>query len=392
MGDRPGVHNKKAIIDLPIKLILTEEGINFFIRSQKKLNRFKMADNVEDYGIQLERFSPQSVQRMILINYVSQIELAKCEFTSRRREIMDVSKLIVYGTLYRHFDTELFKKVLQSELIQKWNRINPGNIIDARTHINEKYLENVLKEKTASIYEIKKMILAPVNAAICTNKNLLPEEKNVQLFLSEKFLDILRPFTWFILTKFSESLEFRSLLIEIRELLVSFMEKSRIAEYMSLMVMELAIHAENENMQAFARRMYKGEIPPQSVLYDPEIRKQVIDAMNRRKETVFLSWKIGGKSGSIGTQNRLRVTVYNKKSEYQKLKEDIEGMKSVNTKKKSLLDFYKELPEDQSSTELGLYYLSYLNEACEKVNVKLESLVNQIRESELTVITMTLHL
>jgi hypothetical protein len=40
--------------------------------------------------------------------------------------------------------------------------------------------------------------------------------------------------------------------------------------------------------------------------------------------------------------------------------------------------------------ELGLYYLSYLNEAASKVNVKFDSLVNQIRNSDLTVITLRL--
>ena len=382
---------KKAIIDLPIRIILTEEGINFFIKSQKKLNRFKMADNVEDYGFSLDTFSPQSVQRMILINYVSQVELARCEFTSCRHEIMDVAKLIVYATLYRQFDADLFKKVLQSELIQRWNRMNSGNIIDEQTKINDRYLSTVLKEKQKEIHDIRQMILMPVYENIRKNKNLLPEEKNIQLLLSEKFLNILRPFTWFILSRFNDSPDFQPLILDIRQLLESYMEKSRIAEYLSLMIMELAIHAENQNMQAFAQRMYKGEVAPQAVLYDPDVRKQVIDAMNRRKETVYLSWKLGGKSGSIGMDNRLRVILYNKKSEYQKLKQGIEGKKSINTKKKSLTDFYKDLPDAQANSELGLYYLSYLNEACEKVNVKFESLVNQIRESDLTVITMTLY-
>ena len=89
-------------------------------------------------------------------------------------------------------------------------------------------------------------------------------------------------------------------------------------------------------------------------------------------------------------QGRLQITLYNKESEYQTIKETFEDRKSADLKKKSLQDFYKQLPEGEANTELGLYYLSYLSEACEKVNVKFESLVNQMAGSDLTVITLAL--
>ena len=50
--------------------------------------------------------------------------------------------------------------------------------------------------------------------------------------------------------------------------------------------------------------------------------------------------------------------------------ENIQEKKSANLAKKSLIDFYREIPEGQGGTDLGLYYLSYLDEACKKVNVK----------------------
>ena len=58
------------------------------------------------------------------------------------------------------------------------------------------------------------------------------------------------------------------------------------------------------------------------------------------------------------------------------------------SRKKTLIDFYRELPEGQEGTDLGLYYLSYLDDACKKVNVKFESLVNQYSASDLTVINL----
>ena len=129
-----------------------------------------------------------------------------------------------------------------------------------------------------------------------------------------------------------------------------------------------------------------------AVLFDPNIRKQVLESLERRGELVYLSWKIGSRGVSVGMQGKLQVTLYNQGSEYQTVKETFEDRKSADLKKKSLQDFYKQLPEGEANTELGLYYLSYLSEACEKVNVKFESLVNQMPGSDLTVITLALSL
>ena len=66
---------RKRTLELPIKLILTQEGSTFFIRQNKKLLRFSLAGNVEEYGISMETFAPDSVQRLVLANYISKVEI-----------------------------------------------------------------------------------------------------------------------------------------------------------------------------------------------------------------------------------------------------------------------------------------------------------------------------
>ena len=90
----------------------------------------------------------------------------------------------------------------------------------------------------------------------------------------------------------------------------------------------------------------------------------------------------------FGKQGRLQITVYNKTDEFQEVKENIETKKSANVQKKSLIDFYREIPDGNEGSDLGMYYLSYLDDACKKVNVKFESLVNQFSMSDLTVVNL----
>ncbi|HTX73696.1 MAG TPA: hypothetical protein VMC79_12780 [Rectinemataceae bacterium] len=386
------MQERKSVIDLPVKLVLTEEGTTFFIRKGRNLKKFKLADNVEEYGIILDSFTPASLQRMMLVDYISKVEISKSEFMSTRQEIMDLSKLVVYSMLYRQYDSYIFARILASDVIKKWNRLNPANIIDDKTKINDAYLQSVLKEKEKDLYDIKQQILAPMYAYISKNSSLLPEEKNIQLLLSEKFLNNLRPFTWFIVAKFKGSDGYEQLVKDLRTSLAEYMEKSKIAEYISLMIMELAMNAENSNLKREAKAIFKGAVDMNAVLFDPNIRRQVIDSLERKGELVYLSWKIGSRGVSVGMQGRLQITLYNKEAEYQAVKEVFDERKNADLKKKSLQDFYKQLPEGEANTELGLYYLSYLSEACEKVNVKFESLVNQIPGSDLTVITLALNL
>ena len=119
------MQERKSVIDLPVKLVLTEEGTSFFIRKGKNLKKFKLADNVEEYGIILDTFSPASLQRMMLVDYISKVEISKSEFMSSRQEIMDLSKLVVYSMLYRQYDACVFARVLASDVIKKWNQPQP---------------------------------------------------------------------------------------------------------------------------------------------------------------------------------------------------------------------------------------------------------------------------
>ena len=109
---------RKSVMNLPLKIILTQEGSSFFIRQNKKLLRFKLADNVEEYGISIDQFKPSSIQRLLLIDYISKIEISKSEFVSSRQEIMDLSKLIVYSVLYKQYDNYIFHQVLASDVIK----------------------------------------------------------------------------------------------------------------------------------------------------------------------------------------------------------------------------------------------------------------------------------
>ena len=380
--------DKKFIIELPLKVILTEDGASNFISHNKKLMRFRLADNVDEYGISLNKFSPQSIQSMILLDYISKIEISMSEFVSSRQEVMDLSKVVVYSLLYKQFDRDVYAALIQCECVRKHNRANPSHLIDEKTTMSERQLRSILQNKENIIQQTRRSILDPIWKSIMVNPDYSAEEKNIYLLMSEKFMNRLGLMNWYIITLFHKADGANEMFIAIRNLLSSYMEKSKVAEYISVMVMELALNNENTNIRKEARNMYQDVEDIDALIFDPEVRAKIVAELQRNHELVFISWKLGGGSSSIGKQGKLSITLYNKDDEFQEVKENIDNAKSSNTAKKTLIDFYRELPDGQEGTDLGLYYLSYLDDACKKVNVKFESLVNQFSASELTVITL----
>lgn len=380
--------NKKFTLNLPLKVILTESGTSHFINANKKLLRFKLADNTEEYGISLSPFSPQSIQNMILVDYISKIEISMSEFVSVRQEVMDLSKVIVYSVLYKQFDRQVFSKIIQCECVKKHNRSNPSQIIDERTRIADNHLRLHLAQKDAAIQASRKGILDSIWKSIMENKEFSPEEKNIYLLMTEKFLNRLSLMNWYIITKFYKAEGFQEMTNAIRHLLAEYMDKSKVAEYISILVMELALSSENTNMRKEAKNMYPDVNEIDTLIFDPEVRQKIVAEMTRKHEQVFLSWKLGGGSAAIGKQGRLQVMLYNKDDEFQEMKETIESKSASDLNRKSLIDFYRELPDGEQGTDLGMYYFSYLDDACKKVNVKFESIVNQFSASDLTVISL----
>ena len=141
-------NDKRPIIDLPVKITLSSEGVDWYVRNKKQIKRLRMADNSQEFGISLGNFSAATLQKMIDIDYVTGIEIARTQFSDKRGEIIDLSKLIVYHVLYRSFARETYKLFLKSPLITRYNRAHATRLIDESSIFNRGQLES-LKQSCA---------------------------------------------------------------------------------------------------------------------------------------------------------------------------------------------------------------------------------------------------
>ncbi|MDR1507551.1 MAG: hypothetical protein LBI67_10670 [Treponema sp.] len=381
---------KKGIFELPLKFIFTEEGSSMLIRQKAKFTRIKMGDNTEEYGILLDKVTPASVQRMLMAGYISKIEVSGIETAANRAGVIDLSKLIIFSLLYGQYHHASLAGILSAEPVKRWNHTNPFSVIDEKTHFKEGSVRQYLKEHETELSEITKELLAPLNDNISRDETFLDDEKQMQTMMAEKLLSFADPLIWFVLIKFKSGPDYFSLLRDVRLCLAGYLKKTRIAEYTALLTIELAQNIENVNILKEARVLYKNKyVKLFKILRESRFRVPVINQLRQKNNLITISWKIGGTSTSIGTRGKLQVVLYDKEINYREMRGSFEATHAADITKNSLTEYYNRLLENGNDLELGMYYLSYLGEACEKVGIKFESMVNQIPLSDVTMITLT---
>ncbi|MDA3941595.1 MAG: hypothetical protein PF693_20190, partial [Spirochaetia bacterium] len=255
---------------------------------------------------------------------------------------------------------------------------------------NTTSIKNIPSIKKEIVDKIQKEIIDSAITALPGIKDLTVEEIEKTRQTGQKFLNNLNSFLWYILSASQEGSDYEQLMRETIIILKQYLEKSRIAEYLSLMIMEFAINAEISQLKKLSTRLYKNKIDFGRIIHNASIRNELIRLLESKNEFLTLSWKIKGTANSIGTDNKLQIMIYNKDSEYQKLRQKISNQKTVDTNKKSLIDFFQEESEDEFNSDMGMHYLSYMTEACREQQIYFDSHMDQIADSDLNIITLSL--
>lgn len=377
------------MIELPVKLLFSDQGVDFFIKNKKPMNKFTMPDNSTQYGIALNQYNDKTVKHMIAIGYLSRIEISRAEFSSKRQDILSLSKGNVFGFLVKRFDEQVYDIIMDSVIIKNWNRSNHGSIIDRKTNINEAVLKQILEKNKDVVKKVKETLSIAALNFLYSNKSLSPEEIDIQSSMCNEYLNNIRSITWFILSKFKDVYECNLLITEISKILVEFMSRNKISEYISLMLMELLNSAENRNMKEYIRMIHP-TLSYNDILEDPEARVGLLKEMEDSGQHISLSFKFDKSETKVSAKRKFEVAVFNKETELVMLKNKVDRQMASKVKSQSLTEFYRRSGGD--GYDLGLYYLSYLGEECSKVGIKFESQVKEITGSEQSYTSLSLTL
>jgi hypothetical protein len=350
-----------------------------------------MGDNTDDYGIVLDNAAPPFIQGMITADYVSKVEISGVEPMRSRSDITELSKVVVSGILYRNYASVSQEQILGSETVKKWNHANPSLVIDEKTQFQSGLIQTFVERHPEELVSLQKELMAPVYVDIERDKSLEVDEKKSRLTFLTNFVSAMYPMSWFVLLKFRKTPDFASLLNDVRYCLVNFLGKTNIAEYTGLMLMELATNIENLIIQKEAKLLFRASlVDAKQVIQDPKLRTQVIDSLRQKNSLLTFSWKLGGARMAMGARGRFQVLLYDQDVNYAETRGNVDQTKAADAGRSNLSEFYKNLHKSGNELDLGMFYLSFLDEACDKMGIKFESMVNQYGGQTITTLTFTL--
>ena len=374
-------------LDLPLKISLTNAGVEWFAKKHKMLKRLQMADNWLTYGIAVDTVPASSLRKMISVDYIASVELARSEFSSKSSEIIDLTKLIVHRILCRKFESESFRVLVSSALITRWNRQNPGRRVDLDTQYNQSQIDTLFASAASEISAVSLDIQAPLLRQHVSNQALSADDRRLRAHLSNSFALSASRLLWCVLTRSRGQPEYGSLVQQLRVMLERYIAKALVSEYLALMVVELLEFAEFSHYQQIAW-LLRGR--RDALMADEPMQAEVRRHMEAKGDTFSLTYHTGSRGAPIGADHRLRVTI--QEQGYQIVKAQLEALMAIDAKEHSLPRFSRQKPGHHSRAELGLHNLSFLRKECQKKDVGVEISLSRIPRTDLTLLNLAFQL
>jgi len=353
-------------INIPVRLVFTEEGVAYFMQRQRHLQRFRLSDTRDEYGIELSDFSPPTLQKLLRSGYVSKIEVPVANVTARRAAIIDLTKLLTYGMLYREFETTTFRMMVNSDMVRHWNRRNVRHPIDFQTPIDTAYLAALLQKNSSGVAEVRREIMEPVQDHIRLDTRIAEEDKRLRLFTADRYLDNMNPLSWFVLSVYRNTEAYAGTIMAIREELLRYLDKTRIGEYLALLLLEVL---------TTAREHGRASGSPEGAA-----------------EEMFLLFTVKKQRQVEHDRGRLHVVVADTRANFEDMERAIREKSRATVGRRSLNDFYEAAADGEHPIDLGLYYLSFMQEACREVDVRFQSYVHQLGAAAPTLVNLVLTL
>lgn len=373
-------------IELPLTLVLTAEGEFFYNQYNPPLGVLKNEKTSNANQVSFTSFSAGILKKMILAGFISQIKVTRTDFNAKRNEIIDLAKLISYGVLMNCSTFKLADSLNRTSLLSQWNRRHPTKTLNASDMI-ALYAKKALipSEIEARDSAMRHILLYSFNSSNAKIKNISSEERKMLLFKAKNYLSHLDSRIWILMIEHWNSSNCNAALILVGEVLWNYLQKTDIADYLSLLIMELASLVEKALIRKAVTTYLGGKVDMEHFVKNENDRNRVFKTLRAKNETASLFWQIRGKSSKKIVSNSLNFSVNNHISESETVLKSLDKS-SMKTHGKSLASFYGEHGNEES--EIGLFYLNYLQEECRHLGVTMNTYTSQSREQDISSVNL----
>src|SRR5271157_1832608 len=168
---------KDSNIHLPADFVLSEEGLRYCTEKSIPVRDVPIGDKRKE-GFSWEFFRAPLVQKLIKNRVISAISVSRAEFLSKRKEVIDLTKLLMYGLFYARLSPTMKTIFGGSDIISEIQKFNPQLQIRADTKIDPKAVEQFMLENEEMIVSFKTSIVEPSFNLLDRDSQLKERERN----------------------------------------------------------------------------------------------------------------------------------------------------------------------------------------------------------------------
>lgn len=363
-------------LSLPIKLSFTDKAVEFFRKNKKRIASIRLADNELSHGALFSNITFKMLYRLIQSDFVSKIEVSAVEFSSKKKFIMDLTKLIFYEFIYSTFNSNI-KELLNVDLIQRDRRNKSSkrvNVIKEQLEKNMSYenLEESLRKNEVLdeiIYDLLYILKKETHSI---------DEVEKKVYVARNLLLRLSNANWRKLIEIQKEPDFQEVNKSVVNCMYDFLEKAKIADYLAVLLVELLLGIESRKVKRNIMKIYRDKNFSETAVENIDIREKIYKILSKREDNIYIIWKLCDKDSSLKESDKFKITVLSNQYNYKDMKDEIAEKLKKRTKDKTLYEFYRETPAEKLSSELSFLYFTYLNEACMKNGIRFDSHVNKI--------------
>ena len=220
--------------------------------------------------------------------------------------------------------------------------------------------------------------------------DLTEEEKEILQRKSENYLGLINPLIWTLIAKNRNTPAYEQIAKDIRGTLWSYLQKTNIADYLGLMILELASMTEKNLLRKAVSTYLHGKVDLDHFMKSKRDRTKILEILRARNDYTSLIWRLQGRHPSISESRPFCFVMTNHNAEAESVLESLEGRKNLETGGKNLAEFCEAQGVQDSDQELGLFYLNYLQEECRQQGTLLSSYTSQNNQHNSFLVTLSI--
>lgn len=372
-------------LQLEGKYLLTSTGELFAGKRQLPVRDLRLRDGSSGSGFIWKTFPTENVKRFIAYELISRIDVDRAEFLSKRREIMTVARETFGGLLMKRFRPELKHIIRESPVFQ--------SLRERLALVSGKQIQAYLAKHDRAIRVLRHSLLFEPMERINGEPNLDREDRLERIKQVQTIVAGIDGETWFLLSLVPEGRERERLMRTIHDLLLTYVKRFRVGDFVALILMELLEYAERTQLINFAERDQYVRTHPSALasrLADPSFREKMFQRAMQSDSLLNLSFRFVGNPYNVTRTEQVAISVVNKGLVGYESRREILAKRHRNTRRVSLAEFYTHENPSQFDTTLGSFYLSSVAEECNAVGLDFSADITRDESKEETTATIAI--